>query len=129
MHRRGRAARFRHPDVPAATSDHPGGVHPRASRQFRVHLRHGHGPWTSDRRGRTWHGRAAMTSTEISTTPDQCTIPVTGMTCAACSGRIQRSLERTPGVASANVNLMTGSATVRYDPDTISPAGLVDVIR
>jgi len=28
-----------------------------------------------------------------------CTIPVTGMTCAACSGRVQRSLERTPGVS------------------------------
>ena len=30
------------------------------------------------------------------TTPtESCTIPVTGMTCAACSGRVQRTLERT----------------------------------
>ncbi|HEX3234819.1 MAG TPA: heavy metal translocating P-type ATPase [Gemmatimonadales bacterium] len=61
--------------------------------------------------------------------PDQCTIPVTGMTCAACSGRVQRTLERTPGVTGANVNLMTGSATIRYDRGAISPAGLVEVIR
>jgi Cu+-exporting ATPase len=70
-----------------------------------------------------------MTATAPPSALDQCTIPVTGMTCAACSGRIQRSLERTPGVSSANVNLMTGSATVRYDPAAISPPGLVEVIR
>jgi Cu+-exporting ATPase len=58
-----------------------------------------------------------------------CTIPVTGMTCAACSGRVQRSLERTPGVASANVNLMTGAATVDFDPSSTSPERLVETIR
>ena len=58
---------------------------------------------------------AAMSDTRASPT-ESCTIPVTGMTCAACSGRVQRTLERTPGVATANVNLMTGAATVAYDP-------------
>jgi Cu+-exporting ATPase len=57
------------------------------------------------------------------------TIPVTGMTCAACSGRIQRTLENTPGVISANVNLMTGSATIDYEPGTINPEQLVEAIR
>ena len=51
------------------------------------------------------------------------------MTCAACSGRVQRTLERTAGVASANVNLMTGAATVAYDPAVTSPERLVDTIR
>jgi Cu+-exporting ATPase len=60
---------------------------------------------------------------------ESCTIPVTGMTCAACSGRVQRSLERSPGVTQANVNLMTGAATVTYDPATTSPTQLVDLIR
>jgi P-type Cu+ transporter len=60
---------------------------------------------------------------------DSCTIPVSGMTCAACSGRVQRSLEQTAGVASANVNLMTGAATVAYDPAVTSPARLVETIR
>ena len=41
-----------------------------------------------------------------------CTIPVSGMTCAACSGRVQRQLERSAGVTRANVNIMTGEATV-----------------
>jgi Cu+-exporting ATPase len=57
------------------------------------------------------------------------TIPVQGMTCAACSARVQRTLERTPGVTRANVNLMTGSATVSYDPASVSPERLVEAIR
>jgi Cu+-exporting ATPase len=60
---------------------------------------------------------------------DSCTIPVSGMTCAACSGRVQRSLETSPGVRSANVNLMTGAATVEFDPAATSPERLVETIR
>ncbi|TFG52335.1 MAG: copper-translocating P-type ATPase [Gemmatimonadales bacterium] len=60
---------------------------------------------------------------------EHCDIPVTGMTCAACSARVQRALERTPGVSAANVNLMTNQATVDFDPGTIDPVGLVEVIR
>jgi len=43
-------------------------------------------------------------------------IPVTGMTCAACQGRVQRTLSKTPGVVDASVNLMMNNATVSYDP-------------
>src|SRR5512134_3774688 len=60
---------------------------------------------------------------------ERATIPVTGMTCASCSARVQRSLERAPGVAAANVNLMTNSATVEFDPGQTSLEGLVGVIR
>ena len=60
---------------------------------------------------------------------ESCTIPVTGMTCAACSTRVQRALEQTTGVASANVNLMTDAATVAYHPDVTSPERLVETIR
>ena len=60
---------------------------------------------------------------------EQCTIPVSGMSCAACSGKVQQSLEASPGVSGANVNLMTGTATVSYDPAATSPERLVDVIR
>ncbi len=57
------------------------------------------------------------------------TIPVQGMTCAACSARVQRTLERTPGVSGANVNLMTGAATISYDPAGVTPERLVEAIR
>jgi Cu+-exporting ATPase len=60
---------------------------------------------------------------------ESCTIPVTGMTCAACSARVQRALEQATGVASASVNLMTDAATVAYDPGVTSPERLVETIR
>jgi P-type Cu+ transporter len=56
-------------------------------------------------------------------------LPVTGMTCAACQARVQRALEKKAGVASASVNLMTNSASVAYDPDVASPQALVEAIR
>ncbi len=55
-------------------------------------------------------------------------IPVTGMTCAACQSRVQRTLANQAGVAEANVNLMMGTATVAYDPERVQPAALVDAI-
>src|SRR5919112_1913088 len=60
---------------------------------------------------------------------DTRSIPVSGMTCAACSARVQRALERVPGVSAASVNLMTGSATVEFDTETVAPEQLVGAIR
>jgi Cu+-exporting ATPase len=57
------------------------------------------------------------------------TIPVSGMTCAACSGRVQRTLEKHPGVNAAAVNLMLRNATVDFDPAATSPDALVEAIR
>ena len=56
-------------------------------------------------------------------------IPVTGMTCAACQARVQRVLERTPGVDEAAVSLMTNTATVRFDPEVVDASALVERIR
>jgi cation-transporting ATPase V len=39
-------------------------------------------------------------------------LPVEGMTCGSCAARVQRALERQPGVASADVNYATGKAHV-----------------
>jgi Cu+-exporting ATPase len=56
-------------------------------------------------------------------------IPVSGMTCAACQSRVQRTLQKQPGVADATVNLMMKSATVTFDPAAVSAEGLVEAIR
>ncbi|MFD1708182.1 heavy metal translocating P-type ATPase [Siminovitchia sediminis] len=47
------------------------------------------------------------------------TIGVTGMTCAACSNRVEKVLNKMDGVE-AQVNLTTEKATVRYDPNKTS---------
>jgi Cu+-exporting ATPase len=56
-------------------------------------------------------------------------IPVTGMTCAACQARVQRVLEKMPGVDEAAVSLMTNTATVRFDPAVVDANALVERIR
>lgn len=56
-------------------------------------------------------------------------IPVSGMTCAACQARVQRTLQKQPGVADASVNLMLHDATIRFDPAATTPEQLVAVIR
>jgi P-type Cu+ transporter len=51
------------------------------------------------------------------------------MTCAACSSRVQRALQKQPGVHEAAVNLMVNNATVTFDPAATSAERLVQVIR
>jgi len=55
-------------------------------------------------------------------------IGVTGMTCSACSSRIERMLNRLDGV-DAQVNLMTEVATVDYDPDQSTFGDIKDQIE
>ena len=40
-------------------------------------------------------------------------LSIEGMTCASCTGRVERALQSVPGVLSANVNLASQTATVR----------------
>jgi len=44
------------------------------------------------------------------------TLPVTGMTCAACSRNVERALKKEEGIATATVNLATERASVEFDP-------------
>ncbi|HHW43433.1 MAG TPA: heavy metal translocating P-type ATPase [Desulfotomaculum sp.] len=59
----------------------------------------------------------------------QVSIPVEGMSCAACVARVERALKNTPGVNGALVNLVTGKASVAYDPAKVSVEQLVQTIR
>lgn len=53
---------------------------------------------------------------------------VTGMTCTSCSGRVERKLNKVPGVT-ATVNFATEIASVQYDPATVQVSQLIDVVR
>ncbi|HEV2150071.1 MAG TPA: heavy metal translocating P-type ATPase [Longimicrobiaceae bacterium] len=57
------------------------------------------------------------------------TVPVAGMHCAACANRIERNLQKAPGVREANVDFATGRATVEYEPDKAGIRDAVQVIR
>ncbi len=56
-------------------------------------------------------------------------LPVTGMSCAACSARVQKSLSGLKGVESAAVNLAAERATVLYDPSEASADDFIDNIK
>ncbi len=57
------------------------------------------------------------------------TIPVGGMTCAACQASVQKALEAQRGVLNASVSLMLHSADVSFDPEATSPEAIVATIR
>ncbi len=48
---------------------------------------------------------------------EEITLPVSGMTCAACVRKVEKTLRGLPGVEEANVNLSAGKAGVVYDPE------------
>jgi P-type Cu+ transporter len=52
-------------------------------------------------------------------------LTITGMTCAACSARIEKGLKKMDGISDANVNLALERADVIYNPAAVSPAGLI----
>jgi Cu+-exporting ATPase len=56
-------------------------------------------------------------------------LPIAGMTCASCVNRIERFLDKTPGVEHSSVNLATEMATIRYLPDVASRDDLVGAIE
>ncbi|MGI5875797.1 MAG: heavy metal translocating P-type ATPase [Dethiobacteria bacterium] len=53
---------------------------------------------------------------------------VTGMTCAACSAAVERSVKKIPGVESVNVNLLTNSMNVQYDGEQVSNAEIIKAV-
>ncbi len=54
---------------------------------------------------------------------------VTGMTCAACSTRIEKVLNKFDGIDTAAVNLTTEKATVSYNPNKVSTGDIINRIR
>ena len=71
-----------------------------------------------------------MTATHVgSRSKERVDLPITGMTCAACAARIERTLGKADGIDEANVNLATERATVQFDPAITSVDRIVQTIR
>lgn len=54
---------------------------------------------------------------------------VTGMTCSACSARIEKSINKTDGIIEANVNLLSNSMTVKYDESVLTEGDIIKVVQ
>ena len=51
--------------------------------------------------------------------PIQYDLPIAGMTCASCAGRVEKALANVPGVTSVSVNLATEQARVEAPADSL----------
>ncbi|MEI2379484.1 heavy metal translocating P-type ATPase [Priestia megaterium] len=59
----------------------------------------------------------------------EATLQITGMTCAACSNRIEKGLKKIEGVKEANVNLALERSTIIFDPSKTSPQAFEEKIE
>ena len=50
---------------------------------------------------------------------------VTGMTCSACSTRVEKCVRKLDGISDVSVNLLTGSMDVKYDDSVVSPEEII----
>lgn len=57
------------------------------------------------------------------------TFPVLDMSCAACATRVEKTLNRQPGVYHAQVNYAAATATVEYNPQECTPETLKEAIQ
>ncbi len=60
--------------------------------------------------------------------PEQLDLPISGMTCASCASRVERSLNELDGVV-ATVNYATERASVAYDPGTVEAQRLLAAVE
>lgn len=57
------------------------------------------------------------------------TFDVTGMSCAACSARVQGAVEKLKGVKECNVNLLKNTMDVTFNEDTISVQDIISIVK
>lgn len=69
-----------------------------------------------------------MTATMETARESHLSLPVTGMTCATCAGRVEAALSKLPRV-SATVNLSNERADIRFDADCVTPTALAETIQ
>lgn len=56
-------------------------------------------------------------------------LPITGMPCAACFSRIEHTLQASPGVRRAAVDVATSRVVVEYDPAVTDMRTLLDKVE
>lgn len=54
---------------------------------------------------------------------------ITGMTCSACSSRIEKSVAKLPGIKEVSVNLLKNSMVASYDATVLDTAGIVQAVE
>lgn len=76
----------------------------------------------------TMNTSTAFSSPASQDTVQELDLSIGGMTCASCSGRVERALRKVPGVQSATVNLATESARVQFAAPEGGDAAAMDAL-
>ena len=53
---------------------------------------------------------------------------VTGMTCSACSSRVEKCVSKLEGIENVSVNLLTNSMQVEYDEGVLKENQIIDAV-
>ena len=53
---------------------------------------------------------------------------VTGMSCSACSSRVEKAVSKLDGMDKASVNLLTNSMQVDYDETKLSSKDIINAV-
>lgn len=62
-------------------------------------------------------------------TQKEATLKITGMTCAACSNRIEKGLSRLEGVDEATINLALEQGQLKYDASVVDEATIIKKVQ
>ena len=54
---------------------------------------------------------------------------ITGMTCSACSSRVESCVVKLPGVKDVSVNLLKNTMSVSYDENSLNTEGIVSAVE
>lgn len=54
---------------------------------------------------------------------------MTGMSCAACSSRVEKAVSALPGMKECSVNLLKNSMVVQYDEKTLTGTDIIQAVE
>ena len=73
-------------------------------------------------------GLTLLRADETQEIEDSLVLPIEGMTCASCVGRVERAISQVPGVAAVSVNLATERAEVTFDDGRKNAGAVADAV-
>lgn len=60
---------------------------------------------------------------------EQITLPVSGMTCQHCVGRVEKNVSALTGVDKVDVSLENATVAITYDKSAVSVEGITEAIE
>ncbi len=79
--------------------------------------------------GKTDTPTPAVPAGQTQLLPERCDLTITGMHCASCVGRVEKAIQRVPGVHDVTVNLLAERAAVTFDRNQTRPEDVITAVN